>query len=121
MKVIIAGSRSIKCSTDVLDNIIFRSPFYGKISEVLSGGALGIDSAGSKWAAFKGIPWKLFDPDWSRGHHAGILRNCAMAKYAGPAPEGGLVAIWDSKSPGTRHMIIDAQAVGLATFVWLWA
>jgi hypothetical protein len=131
MKLIIAGSRSIRCPVEVLNGIIQASRFDSGIdagrgiTEVISGGALGVDSVGSKWAQRRGIPVKLFEPDWSLGHNAGILRNCEMAKYAlEKSPDsnlGGLIAVWDAKSPGTRHMIVEAQNRGLATFVWLWS
>lgn len=77
------------------------SQFPEGITEVVSGGARGIDQAGEWWAATKGIPVKVFCADWAvLGKGAGMHRNVEMAKYA-----DCLVAIWDGKSSGTKHMI----------------
>lgn len=98
MKVIIAGSRTITnlaCVTRVM------ATFSHPIDEVVSGGASGIDALGEQWARNRAIPVKVFPADWGKhGRAAGPIRNRAMAKYA-----DALVAIWDGKSSGTKHMI----------------
>ncbi len=103
MKTIIAGSRSITNQVTVfwaIDN----SPFCDKITEVVSGGARGIDTLGELWAARNAIPVTQFLPDWSVGKHAGLLRNSEMATYA-----DALIAIHDGKSTGTLHMITQMK------------
>lgn len=96
MKVIIAGSRGFYGPVDLA---VSRSPF--KITEVVSGGARGIDKAGEEWAQGSGIPVKQFLADWEKdGKAAGIYRNIDMAEYA-----DALIAIWDGQSRGTLHMI----------------
>ena len=51
--------------------------------------------------------------EWKKwGRRAGYRRNVQMAQHA-----DALIAIWDGKSPGTRHMIETANAHGLAVFV----
>lgn len=114
MKTIIAGSRQIFQDHPpiyyVADAVI-KSGF--KITEVVSGGARGVDVAGEEFAAERGIPVKRFIPDWSRlGRKAGIMRNCQMADYA-----EALIAVWDGSSRGTRHMIDEAKRKGLKVFV----
>jgi hypothetical protein len=112
MKTIIAGSRQF-----VNANILYAG--IGKtewtITEVVSGGARGIDSLGERWAAANNIPVKLFLANWKvHGNSAGYKRNVEMANYA-----EALLAIWDGRSPGTAHMISIAKDKGLRIYVYL--
>lgn len=53
------------------------------ITELVSGGARGVDQYAETWATSKNIPIKQFKPDWkSYGRAAGPVRNREMAKYA---------------------------------------
>ena len=73
MKVIIAGSRTIT-ETAVLDEALHRAGFA--ITEVVCGGARGVDTLGAAWATQCHIPVRLFLADWQRyGRRAGTLRN----------------------------------------------
>ena len=109
MKVIIAGSRGIKeaiTGTGLILGAELASGF--NITEVVSGGAEGIDKAGERFAHLNRIPVKQFAvPDWvwdAFGKKAGPLRNKAMAAYA-----DALIAIWDGESAGTYNMIREMQ------------
>lgn len=83
------------------------------VTEVVSGGAAGADALGQQWAAARGIPVKLFAPEWELYRRkAGAMRNWAMAKYA-----EALVAIWDGHSPGTKHMIDFARREKLRVYI----
>ena len=97
MKVIVAGSRTIS-DYNVVKKAIETSQFV--ITELVSGAARGVDRLGEKFAAENNIPTIHFYPDWILGRQAGILRNLEMAEYA-----DALVAVWDGKSRGTKHMI----------------
>lgn len=111
MKVIIAGSRSITNAATVA-NAIKESGF--PVSEVVSGGARGVDKIGEFYAAIDKIPIKQFIPDWDGlGKVAGFIRNQAMADYA-----DALIAVWDGKSRGTKDMIDRATKKGLKVFVY---
>lgn len=111
MKVIIAGSRSITNSEPVR-KAIDGSGFL--ITEVVSGGADGVDKLGELWAVSENIPIKRFLPDWKLlGNRAGIVRNRKMGKYA-----DALIAVWDGKSRGTAHMIECMREMRKPTFVW---
>lgn len=111
MKTIIAGSRSI------------TNPIYVRraaidagwpITEVVCGRARGVDTLGEQWAKRAGVPVVPFIAEWDRyGKSAGIMRNVAMANYA-----DALIAIWDGKSTGTKHMIDIARRKGLKIFVY---
>ncbi len=110
MKTIIAGSRTIK-DGDVIEQAVNESGFA--ISKVLCGGAKGADILGRNYAKSKGIPVLEFPADWGKfGNAAGIIRNVAMANNA-----DALVAIWDGKSRGTRHMIDEAKKRNLKVYV----
>jgi hypothetical protein len=129
MKLIIAGSRSIKSydiTMAVFDFLLMRDtpmgggpvdPFIkAHIDEVVSGKAPGADTLGEEWANLIGIPVKPFPAPWKdkssptydprRGYdpQAGKIRNQQMADYA-----GGLLAIWDGKSTGTMDMVRRAR------------
>lgn len=101
MKTIIAGSRTILEMARV-EQAIAQSGFV--ISEVVCGEANGVDTLGKVWAREHGIPVKSFFPNWyPQGVYnkfAGFARNEEMGDYA-----DALVAIWDGKSGGTKHMI----------------
>ena len=106
MRVIIAGSRSITSAQEVA-TAIARSGFV--ITELISGGARGVDTLGEAWATKHKIPIRRFPAQWLRyGKTAGFRRNEAMAQVA-----DALVAIWDGTSQGTSHMIATARQRGL--------
>jgi hypothetical protein len=103
-KVIIAGGRDF---TDFqllkrsCDNLLINKP---KV-EIVSGGAAGSDALGEDYAYHHGFPCEQFEADWNlHGKSAGPIRNRQMAEYA-----DALIAFWDGKSQGTRHMIQMAQ------------
>jgi len=115
MKVIIAGSRTITDPLE-LEKAIKLSGF--QIDEVVCGGAVGADELGRLWAIKNNILLKFFFPDWETyGKSAGPLRNTQMATYV--SPEGGLIALWDEKSSGTRDMIRKAERFNLKVYVHL--
>lgn len=102
MRVIIAGTRSIKDYAKI-KSFIEQSDF--EITEVVSGRAEGVDLAGEKWANEKGIPIKPFpvtkqDREMFGKNMAPKIRNSNMAHYA-----DALIAIWDGSSGGTKDMI----------------
>ncbi|MEO5581136.1 MAG: SLOG family protein [Saprospiraceae bacterium] len=76
---------------------------------MVSGTARGTDMLGERYADEKGIPKKQFPADWPKyGKSAGYKRNTEMAKYA-----DSLIAFWDGKSRGTKHMIDLAKQYNL--------
>ena len=115
MKVIIAGSRSIKKYEDVakaIDHILSEHDL--KVSEVVSGTAYGVDKLGEKYAEEHNIAIKQFPANWRKyGKSAGYKRNCEMAVYA-----DACIVIWDGESKGSKHMIDIAKKEGLRLFVY---
>lgn len=104
MKVIIAGSRKFDDNAHHLVRYAVKMSGFD-ITEVVSGGAVGIDEYGELWAETNHVPVQQFIPDWkTHGKKAGIIRNSKMAEYA-----GALIAIWDSSSTGTKDMIAQMK------------
>jgi hypothetical protein len=110
MKTIIAGSRNITDAA-LLDDAVRRADFT--ITEVVTGGARGVDTLGFNWGRKHGLPVRTFSPDWQKyGKAAGIHRNREMAEYA-----EALIALWDGRSRGTKNMIQEARKRGLRVYV----
>lgn len=110
MRTIIAGNRDIFDYDSLLKAI---SEIDWEITEVVSGGAKGVDAMGERWAEETGKPIKKFPADWIKyGKAAGPIRNREMAKYA-----EALVAIWAEGSKGTTNMINQARLHGLKVHV----
>lgn len=101
MKVAIIGSRSIK-------NIDISSYIPRNITEVISGGAIGIDSLAEAYADKMNIPKQIIKPEYDEyGKVAPLKRNKIIADKSDV-----IVAIWDGKSRGTRHVIDYAHKTG---------
>ena len=113
MRLIIAGSRSIK-DLNVVLLALLDSGFDPSV--IVSGGANGVDSIGEEIANMLGLPidrYPISSEDWElHGHSAGPIRNTEMAKNA-----DALLAVWDGKSNGTRDMIKKAEQYGLPVHV----
>jgi len=108
MKIIIAGGRTFNDYELLCQNCDKAFSLQTEI-EIVSGTANGADKLGEKYAKEKGYPIKQFPADWDKfGKSAGYKRNEEMAKYA-----DALIAFWDNKSKGTKHMIELAKKYGL--------
>ena len=107
-KVIIAGGRDFD-DYNLLKNVC--NELFKKKSRfiIVSGKARGADNLGERFAKENEIEVKEFPANWGLyGKRAGFLRNEQMAEYA-----NYLVAFWDGKSKGTKHMINLAKKKGL--------
>ena len=102
-KVIIAGSRGFsnykllkeKCNEYLRE----KRKDYNII--IISGGARGADTLGEKYSKDEGFSLEVFPANWNKfGKSAGFRRNEQMAEVA-----DALIAFWDGKSHGTKHMI----------------
>lgn len=98
MRVIVAGGRDFD-NYDLLKRVLDEQAHM--ITRVVSGDAQGADRLGERWGIETGNKVRYFPADWeSYGKSAGYKRNLQMADYA-----DGLIAFWDGKSKGTKHMI----------------
>ena len=120
MKVIIAGSRDVpELVRSCKQAVLTFEHRYGRITSVVSGCARGADTVGELFAEMRRIPVDKYPADWyPNGKYfkgAGHVRNTQMANKSGAV---GLIALWDGKSPGTKHMISVAQQKKMKKVVW---
>lgn len=109
MKLVIAGGRDRSLSPADMESLRSIHAKH-RITEVVSGGASGVDSCGESWAASNGIPVRRFPALWSlHGRAAGPIRNRTMAQYA------DAVAVFPGGS-GTRSMKAEAVRAGCMVF-----
>jgi hypothetical protein len=100
MRLVIAGSRHFDHIT--IGDIQY---FIGKfgitdITEIVEGGARGVDNAAKQYALAHGIPYKECNANWEEhGHIAGPIRNTEMAGYG-----DALLLIWNGNSPGSQSI-----------------
>lgn len=115
MRVIIAGSRDLHCY-DVLLEMIEECGW--NITEIISGGAKGVDALGERYATEMNIPLKIYPANWEKhGRAAGPIRNRKMAENA-----DALIAIARRTKDGymtrgTANMIETASKMGLPN-IW---
>lgn len=101
MKLAIVGSRNFNNYAAICEGINIIVDDYSEISEIVSGGAVGVDSLAALFAKDNAIPLIVFKPDWStHGKAAGYLRNIEIVNYA-----DFVLIFWDGVSKGTKHDI----------------
>ena len=102
-KVIIAGGRDFvdyNLLREKVNNILIDKRLTHKIV-IVSGCARGADTLGMRYASENILDVDEYPADWDKyGKKAGYMRNVEMAENA-----DALIAFWDGKSKGTRHMI----------------
>lgn len=98
MKVAIIGSRNLK-----VDNLEKYLP--PNITEIVSGGAKGIDTCAREFAVSNDIKLTEFLPIYEKyGRAAPIKRNLLIINYADL-----VLAFWDGKSRGTKFVIDECK------------
>ncbi len=94
MKIAIIGSRSLN-----IKNLGEYLP--ENISEIVSGGARGIDTVAAGFARENNIKLTEFLPEYARyGRTAPLKRNQQIAEYADE-----VIAFWDGSSRGTMYTV----------------
>lgn len=94
MKIAIIGSRNL--SVKNLEDYIPEN-----VTEIVSGGAKGIDSDAANYAMEHRLKLKVFLPEYERYKRAAPLkRNIQIAEYADEC-----LAFWDGSSKGTLHTV----------------
>lgn len=101
MKVAVIGSRGIT-SVD-LEKYLPKD-----VTEIVSGGAKGVDSCAREYALSHGIKLTEFLPDYKRyGRGAPLKRNLQIIEYADI-----VLAFWDGESRGTKYVIDNCRKSG---------
>ena len=94
MKVAVIGSRTLH-----VDDLSEYIP--SNCTEIISGGAKGIDSCAAEFAKSNSLKLTEILPDYkSLGKAAPIIRNKQIVDSA-----DFVIAFWDGKSKGTKSMI----------------
>ena len=95
MKVAVIGSRGL-----YVPNLADYLP--PETTEIVSGGARGVDSSAAQYARAQGLKLTEFRPNYDvYGKGAPLVRNREIVNYADL-----VLAFWDGKSRGTK-MVID--------------
>ncbi len=104
MKVAVIGSRD--CGNLDVEQIIREIP--RECTEIVSGGAEGVDRLARHAAVRLGLPIQEFLPDYSTfGRQAPLVRNRQIAEYADQ-----VIAFWNYRSRGTRYTLLRAKDLG---------
>lgn len=74
-------------------------------TEIVSGGARGVDASARAYALRHGLKLTEFLPEYSRyGRGAPLRRNIAIIESADL-----VLAFWDGRSKGTKHVIDNCK------------
>lgn len=98
MKVAVIGSRGLR-----VDNLEKYLP--KETTEIVSGGAVGIDTCAKEYAIKNNIKLTEFLPEYEKyGRSASLKRNLLIIDYA-----DYVLAFWDGKSHGTKYVIDNCK------------
>ena len=102
MKVAIIGSRNVKLHS-ISDFV--PEKIAGLMTEIITGGAVGIDILALNYAREKNIKVTIFKPEYERYKKgAPLIRNQLIVDAS-----DFVIAIWDGKSRGTKYTIDYAK------------
>ena len=117
-KVIVAGGRDFDNYEFLKKKLDETFESLGDLDahpiEIISGMADGADTLGIKYTKEHKLTMVLYPANWDKyPRMAGILRNMNMLVTA-----THLVAFWDGKSHGTKHMIEIAKEKGIPVWIY---
>ena len=108
MKIAVIGSRGLKV------NDLGKYLPVG-VTEIVSGGAKGIDTCAREYALANGLKLTEFLPEYEKyGRGAPLKRNLQIIDYADE-----VLAFWDGQSRGTKFVIEHCKAQGKPVHVFL--
>lgn len=108
MKVAVIGSRGLR--VDDLGKYLPEG-----VTEIVSGGARGVDTSAREYAQAHGLKLTEYLPDYERyGRAAPLKRNLTIIENADL-----VLAFWDGKSPGTRFVIGSCEKKNIPVEVHL--
>ncbi len=98
MKVAIIGSRNLMVND--LEKYLPEG-----VTEIVSGGARGIDNCAGNYARANGLKLTEFLPEYDKyGRSAPLKRNLQIIEYA-----DCVLAFWDGQSRGTKYVIDNCK------------
>ncbi len=101
MKIAVVGSRTIPF-------VALQDFLPPQCTEIVSGGARGVDTVAEQYAKAHGIKLTVFYPDYDRyGAAAPLRRNDQIAEHADM-----VYAFWDGVSHGTLYTVRRCRALG---------
>lgn len=110
VRLIVADGRDFNDVVLLRDTCDFKLSNVDRTHDVtiISGGARGADTIAQMYAEERDYALEIMEADWdAHGKSAGYKRNQAMSDVA-----THLIAFWDGKSRGTKHMIDIATRAG---------
>lgn len=108
MKVAVVGSRNLR-----VENLEKYLPVG--VTEIVSGGARGVDTSAREYALAKGIKLTEFLPEYDKyGRGAPLRRNITIIEYADL-----VLAFWDGSSHGTKYVIDNCKKRGVPVKVYV--
>ena len=108
MKVAVIGSRGL--SVTDLGRYLPENT-----TEIVSGGARGVDTSAREYALSHGIKRTEFLPEYTRfGRSAPLKRNITIIEYADI-----VLAFWDGKSRGTKFVIDNCRRLGVEVRIYI--
>ena len=108
MKVAVVGSRNLQ--VDDLENYLPEN-----VTEIISGGAKGVDTCAKEYALAHRIRLTEYLPEYSRyGRSAPLRRNITIIEQADL-----VLAFWDGVSRGTKYVIDNCRRRGIPVKVFL--
>lgn len=115
MRILVCGSREYD-SWEYINAELSRFKERNKITEIIHGGAAGVDSFAGLFARRNDVKETVFMADWDKyGKAAGPIRNKQMLDEGKPDL---VIAFPTEKSKGTRNMIEQAEKAGVDVIVY---
>ena len=84
-------------------------------TEIISGGAKGIDTLAEKYAEEHNIPKLIIKPEYEKYRRSAPLKRNEIIVDISDI----VIAIWDGKSRGTKYAIDYAKKIGTHTEVYI--
>ena len=110
MKVAVIGSRGL--TVNDLGKYLPEDT-----TEIVSGGAKGIDTCARNYASSHDLKLTEFLPEYSKyGRGAPLKRNLQIIEYADV-----VIAFWDGKSKGTKYVIDNCKKQGVQVDVHIFS
>lgn len=107
MKVAVIGSRGLH--VDHLEDYLPKG-----VTEIVSGGAKGIDTCAKDYALRHGLKLTEFLPEYEKyGRGAPLRRNITIIEYA-----DFVLAFWDGRSRGTKYVIDNCKKRNIPVAVY---